>query len=190
MHELISHSVKFMGANEHALDGTLNAWLQWKGAVMEAQGKHLEAIVASGNEEIQAQYRELTQVRREIAKLQTMWRPDISFEETGKALAGYEERKEALEASLSSMSRAFATDNHSGKADVKTITRLLPDNAAYLDFARISFFDFEKKTWDKPRYTVFVLRKGEESSLSLIDIRDWCFDKTGCNRSDVNSTRI
>jgi CHAT domain-containing protein len=159
-----------MAANEKALEGTLNAWLQWKGAVMEAQGKHIESIVASGNTEIKAQYEELTRVRREIAKLQTTWRPDISFAETGKTLAEYEAHKETLEAKLSSLSRAFATDKQSGKADTETISRLLPDKTVYLDFARISFFNFEKKTWEKPRYFVFVLRKDEKPALALIDL--------------------
>jgi len=172
IHEFISHSVAAMRGDEKALEGTLNAWLQWKGAVMEAQGKHLEAVVASGNEDIKNVFDELTQVRREITRLQRTWRPDTAFAEVGKLLVVSEGRKEELEARLSSMSHAFSISKRSDRADQRSISRLLPNDSAYLDFARIHSYDFDKKIWDKPRYVVFVLRPGENPALALVDLGD------------------
>jgi CHAT domain-containing protein len=138
--------------------------------VMEAQGKHIEAVVASGNAEIKARFEELIKVRREIAKLQTSRRADASFEDLRNILAASEKQKEALEAILSAMSRGFSVEKKSGRADTANIARILPDNSTYLDFARIAFFDFQKKTWNDPRYLVFILKPGAKSSLALIDL--------------------
>jgi len=170
MHEYLSHTSSFLAADQEALRGTFDAWLQWKGAVMEAEGRHLAAIAASGSPELKTVFEELTATRREIAKLQASRWTNVSSSDYGTLLVQCEKRKEALEARLSAMSRDFEVDKKSAKADTAGIARILPPGSVYLDFARVPFFDFTKKAWTPPRYLVFILTPGERPSLSLVDL--------------------
>jgi CHAT domain-containing protein/tetratricopeptide (TPR) repeat protein len=170
MHEYLSHSSTYLTTDTQALAGTLNAWLRWKGAVMEAQGRHLEAVVASGNEQLKKLFEDLTSARREIAKLQTSKWTDTTVAEIKDTLQAREKLKESLEIQLSGMSRDFAVEKAADKIDAAKIATILSANSVYLDFARIAFFDFQKKTWNPPRYLVFILSPGEKSAVTLIDL--------------------
>ena len=170
IHEYLSHTSKYLASDQESLAGTFNAWLQWKGAVMEAQGKHLAAVAASGNAEMKTLFDDLTTARREIAKLQTSRSTDAASADYRAMLLNREKLKEALEARLSGLSRDFEVDKKAGKADTAGIARILPPDSVYLDFARIPFFDYQKKSWNEPRYLVFVLRPGEKTPLALLDL--------------------
>ncbi|HEY3275686.1 MAG TPA: CHAT domain-containing tetratricopeptide repeat protein, partial [Syntrophorhabdaceae bacterium] len=168
--EFLSHSAAYMASDELAVKETLDAWLQWKGAVMEAQGKHLAAVVSSGNEKVRELFQKLTKARREIAKLQTSRWSDATFKEIKESLASREKAKESLEAELSSLSGDFEIEKKAGKTDTAGISRILPTDSIYLDFAKIDIFDFTKKVWSEPRYLVFILSPGAPPRVALLDL--------------------
>jgi len=170
IHQFLSHSSSYLSADEKVLQETLNGWLQWKGAVMEAQGRHLAAVAASGDQRIKKLFEDLTRTRREIAKLQAAQWSGSTFKDIKETLADKEKLRDNIEATLSGMSKGFALQKKTGKANTETILRILPKNAVYLDFAKTGMFDFQKQAWKEQRYLVFILMPGGEPSIALLDL--------------------
>ena len=172
IHAFMTHTVKYMQSSSQSITDTFNAWLKWKGAVAEAQGRYMDAAMQSGDPEIKKKFAELTNIRREIAKMQ-LSKPDKgSFEDYRNRIAELQKQKETLEAELSRLSKDFALEKTIGKADVKNISEILPKDSAYIDFARIKFYDFKTNKFDKPKYLAFVLIPQKEPEVKLIEISD------------------
>src|SRR3989339_442252 len=173
IHAFMTHTVKYMQSSSQSITDTSNSWLKWKGAVAEAQGRYMDAAMQSGDPEIKKKFAELTNIRREIAKMQ-LSKPDDkgSFEDYRNRIAELQKQKETLEAELSRLSKDFALEKTIGKADVKNISEILPKDSAYIDFARIKFYDFKTNKWDKPKYLAFVLILQKEPEVKLIEISD------------------
>ena len=95
-----------------------------------------------------------------------------SFEDYRNRIAELQKQKETLEAELSRLSKDFALEKTIGRADVKNISEILPKDSAYIDFARIKFYDFKTNKWDKPKYLAFVLIPQKEPEVKLIEISD------------------
>ena len=169
-HQFVSHTARCPNLGDDAVRSTFDAWLQWKGAVMEAQGAHLRAAAASGSPKMRELFEELTETRREIAKLQASQWMTSDFEEAGKRLRALEQRKDGLEAELSSLSGEFAIVKKAGKADTARIAALLPRDSIYLDFAKVTMSDFRKGTVEGSRYLVFIVRSGAKPVVQLKDL--------------------
>ena len=101
-----------------AISDTFNSWLRWKGAVLEAQGRYMDAAMQSKDPEIRKKFDELLNIRREIAKMRLSKQEDGSFEEDRNRITELERQKERLEAELSRLSKDFALERQAGKADV------------------------------------------------------------------------
>ncbi|OGW24146.1 MAG: hypothetical protein A2X55_04245 [Nitrospirae bacterium GWB2_47_37] len=172
IHAFMSHTVKYMQSSSQSIADTFNAWLKWKGAVAEAQGRYMDAAMQSGDPEIKKKFEALNNIRREIAKMQ-LSKPDKgSFEDYRNRIAELQKQKETLEAELSRLSKDFALEKTIGKADVKNISEILPKDSVYIDFARIKFYDFKTNKFDKPKYLAFVLIPQKEPEVKLIEISD------------------
>ncbi|MCL4456874.1 MAG: CHAT domain-containing protein [Nitrospirae bacterium] len=172
IHAFMSHSVKHMQSSPQAITDTFNAWLKWKGAVAEAQGRYMDAAMQSGDPEVKRKLDELTAIRREIAKMQ-LSKPDRDgFEAYRNRIDALQKQKETLEAELSRLSKDFALEKTIGRADVNNISEILPKDSVYIDFAKIEFYDFKKNKLDKPKYLAFVLIPQKEPQVKLIEISD------------------
>ncbi len=173
IHAFITHTLQYMQAEAYAVTDTFNAWLSWKGAVMEAQGRYMEALYHSDNPEIQKKFEELTNIRRQLARLQLSKPEKMSFEDYRKRIDELEKKKEALEAELSRLSKDFALEKMAGKVDAQRISEILPQDSVYIDFAKIDLYDFKERKWGKSRYLAFVLiPQGKEPVVRLIDIAE------------------
>ena len=172
IHAFMSHTVKYMQSSSQSITDTFNSWLKWKGAVIESQGRYMDAARYSDNPEIKKKFDELTNIRREIARLSVSKPEKMSYEDYRNRLQELEKQKETLEAELSRLSKDFALEKTIGRADVKNISEILPKDSAYIDFARIKFYDFKTNKWDKPKYLAFVLIPQKEPEVKLIEISD------------------
>jgi CHAT domain-containing protein/Tfp pilus assembly protein PilF len=172
---LVSHTVKYLRDDNLVLGQTFNTWLRWKGAVMEAQGRYIDAITYSEDPEIRKKFDELNNIRREIAKLHLSKPEKMSLEEYRKMLEDLEKKKEFLEAELSRLSKDFALEKMVGKVDTKGISKILlkkGGSSVYIDFANIPIFDFKKVKFGKSRYLVFVLIPDKEPMVKLLDLSE------------------
>jgi tetratricopeptide (TPR) repeat protein len=166
----LTHTALDMQSNATAVTDTFNVWIRWKGAVLEAQGRYMDAMMYSGDPEIKRKFDELTQVRRNIARLQLSKPEEMTIQDYIKKLQELEKKKEYLETELSRLSKDFALEKIVGQADVKRINEILPMDSVYLDFAMIRQYDFKKRRRGAPRYFVFLLVPGVETIVKLIDI--------------------
>jgi CHAT domain-containing protein len=166
----LTHTTLHMGSNTSAIIDTFNVWMRWKGAVLEAQGRYMDAVMYSENPETKRKFDELTQVRRNIARLQLSKPEEMTIQDYIKKLQELEKKKEFLETKLSRLSKDFALEKIVGQAEVKRINEILPTDSVYLDFAMIRQYDFKKRRSATPRYIVFLLAPGVETIVKLIDI--------------------
>ena len=166
----MSHTLNFSGNDQAAVTDTFNAWLRWKGSVIEAQGRYMDALTVSGDPKVQEKFKELTAVRRQIASLQLSGSGNMDPDEYKKKIAELEKTKGVLETELTVMSRDFMLRNKARTADVRAVSSMLPGDAAYLDYARITPFDFKAKRWGKPRYLLFVFIPGSTPRVRLMDM--------------------
>jgi len=173
MDALLALAAIHLSRDSRVLEDALTAWLRWKGSVTEAQSRITEACSRSEDPVVIQKCEELTNVRRTLASLTASKPEKMDFETYRKTLAEYEGKKSTLEAELSRLSADFALEKLVGKADIQSISALLPKESAYLDFAVITPYDFQQKRFEeKTRCLVFVLLPGDPPRVSLLDLGD------------------
>jgi len=178
IYRFITHTADFMQSDDAAVTDTFNTWIKWKGAVMETQGRYLDAVLYadvlyySGGERIKKNFDELTNVRREIAKLQFSKPAGMSGDEYGRKLEFLEDRKESLEKELNEEGSKFKLETIIDEADIKRISEILPKNSLYLDFAKIRKYDFEKDGWGGFGYVLFMLVPGRAPAVKIVDLAE------------------
>jgi CHAT domain-containing protein len=169
----ITHTARYLQNDSLAVKDTFDAWIKWKGAVMEAQGRYIDAVTYSENPNVKKEFEELNNIRRSIARLQLSGAGKMDFDEYKKRIEELEKKRESLEAELSRLSKDFSLEKMVGRADAKTISEVLlkkGTDSVYIDFAHIDTYDFKEKKFDKPRYLAFVLLPGREPLVKLIDL--------------------
>jgi len=171
----ITHTAQYMQLDNRAAKDTLDAWLRWKGAVMEAQGRYINAAMFSENPEIRKKFEDLTFIREAVARLQISGPGKMNIEEYKKRFEELDRKKESLESELNRLSKDFALEKVVGRADTKTISEVLVKkgkDCVYIDFANIYPYDFKENKFAKSRYLAFMLLPGKEPLVKLTDISD------------------
>ncbi len=166
----LSLTALYLIADKAAVTDTFNTWILWKGSVLEAQGRYMDSLMYSDNPVIQKKFQELTEVRRDLARLQFSKPEKMTAEEYQKRLSELDKRKEALEAELSSLSQEFWLAKQAGKVNVQKLSSLFPKDSAYLDFAKVNLYDFQTGKWGTSHYLLFVLIPGEKREVRLLDV--------------------
>jgi CHAT domain-containing protein len=159
-----------LAGDRTAARAALDTWLRWKGAVLESQGRYMDALHRTDDPVLKKKFEELNAVRLQLAKLQMNRPADMKPGEYQQQIASLQKEKETLEADLSALSRDFALDKTAGRLDARKLAGLMPQDAAYLDIASIHIRDFKKRTWQDRHYLVFVLLPGKEPTVQLIDL--------------------
>jgi len=168
----ISHTSSHMTAAGASMEDALNAWIKWKGSVLEAQGRYIDALATSGDPKVQKMLMELTAVRREMARLQISGPGKAGPDEYKKRVASLEKKKQELEEALMAANADFFREKKARRADVKTLSSAMPEGSAYLDYARVRPYDFSKprKAFGKPHYLLFILIPGDTPMVKLLDL--------------------
>ena len=88
----------------------LNVWLKRKGLILETQRQYQEALFYSDNKQISQSAMALSKVRSKLSKL-VFSTPNQEDSDTYKnEISQLKEQKEELEATLSKLSKVFATE--------------------------------------------------------------------------------
>ncbi len=170
IHRFLRHTAGFMTSDPVAVRESFDAWLAWKGAVLDAQKRHIDAVAWSEDPEIQAMWEELRRVRRELAGMWLASPGERDREEFDRQLDLLRRRRETLELRLSKRSRESALPPRALRIDTDAVAERLPAEAAYVDYARIDDFDFTTRRSGGARYLMFVLAPGTAEPLRLIDL--------------------
>ena len=175
IYAFIALTVNNLQTRSDAVMDSFDAWLNWKGTVMEAQERYLNAVMHLENPEINKKFEDLIFIREAIARLQISGPGKMEIEEYKKRLDELDKKKGSLEVELNRLSKDFALERLVGRADTKNISEVLlkkGNDSVYIDFANINIYDFKEKKWSRPRYLVFVLLPDKEPVVKLTDLSD------------------
>ncbi|MDD3845605.1 MAG: CHAT domain-containing protein [Syntrophorhabdaceae bacterium] len=167
----VSHALSLppRGSQTAVID-VFNAWLRWKGSVMEAQGRYMDALSASDDPKVRATFNELTAVNRDIARLQLAGPGKMAPEEYAGKMSELQEKKGSIEPELMAGSMDFMLQKKARTADIKTLSSTLSRDTVYLDYAKVTLFDFRKKQWAEPHYLLFLFIPGDADEIRLLDM--------------------
>ena len=162
IHAFISLTATMLQDHPEAVNATLDAWLKWKGSVMESMQRYAEAAMGSENTLVRQKFQQLIGVRKKLAKYKLSGPKGSSIDSYNRIVRQLEGQKRELESQLSRLSKDFALNKTAGEASVESIAAMLPEGSAYIDYAYIESYDFNKRKKGKPAYYVFVLLPGEK----------------------------
>ena len=161
--QFISHCLALGGQDPQAVRACFEAWLAHKGSVLDAQERLQATIQKSADPAVRAQAKALQESRLQLATLAQGRPRGLEEGEYQQLLKDLVARREAQGIELARSNRAFAAGAAAQRLDAVGLSRLLPAQGAYLDFARIQAFDFQAFGPTAPRYVAFVLRAGQGS---------------------------
>ena len=165
----ITHTTKYMQSDGSAIADTFNAWLKWKGSVLEAQNRYSNAVYFSKNPEINEKFEKFknTSIRLARLHLSTQY---ISSEDYKSQITKLEKEKEDLEIELSKLSKEFSLEKLMGEVATDKIANLIPKGSTYIDFAKINVYDFQNQKFGDDKYFAFLLIPAEKPIIKLIEI--------------------
>lgn len=170
VHVFLEHTVRFLTQDSKSVEASLSAWLAWKGAVQEAQGRYLDALILSEDAQVREKWEELQSTRRQIARMWLVGPGRLKTETYRQRLTDLSEMQDRLEADLSSLSQAYAQERKTGGVSMNRVAGLLPEGGVYLDYARITFYDSLTGQHMSPHYLVFALTGGKNPVVHLFDL--------------------
>lgn len=174
MYMLMDITSSHLGDNPVIVTETFNAWLRWKGALLESQKKNLDAVFHSDDAETKRLYESLMKMRKALAALEFSGPEDMTLQQYKDKLNLLKSSKDDMEVSLSRRSAKYALLKSSSTADIKDISSLLPEGSVYVDFADIAPINLKTGERSGRKYLAFVLvaGRGEPVTSQLIEIGD------------------
>ncbi|MEW6266094.1 MAG: CHAT domain-containing tetratricopeptide repeat protein [Thermodesulfobacteriota bacterium] len=170
----LSLVAQHLSQDKAARRDALNYWLSRKGIILEAQRRFQEALVQSDNPQALKTFQELSAVRSQISKLTFAGPGQEGLEAFRLKMGELEKRKDALDAELSRLSQAYAVKKKIEKADAASVARALPAGSAFVEFARVNYFNFKARGredhWRPAHYLAFVLPAGDPDRLKFHDL--------------------
>lgn len=168
----LSHTVQYMINDPNACRHSFDAWLRWKGSVMEAQSKYLESLFyVKDLNEVADFYRKLMEIKKEITYLTFSGLGKMTSEEYKKRLSVLDAQKDSLEVEMIRLNKDYSMEKKIEKADCKTISNILPKGSFLIDFSKQDIYDFKVDKWQPPHYLAFLLSSDiEKKHVKLIDL--------------------
>jgi CHAT domain-containing protein/Tfp pilus assembly protein PilF len=148
--------------------------LQRKGRVLDAMSASFASLRQRATPEEQALLKQYNEVTAQLAQLVLNGPQSMSIEEHRKKVGELEERKERLEAEITSRSAEFRAGSQT--VTLAAVQAAIPANAALIEFAVYRSFDPKAESnsvaYKEPRYIAYVLRqKGEVRWRDLGDAK-------------------
>ena len=166
----IAHALGCAEADPAAVPACFEAWLSYKGAVLDAQERVQQAMAKSSDPRVKSLATTLLQTRRQLAALTLSQSKGPAGAEVESQIKDLLVAREAQEGDLAHASRRFATGASAQRLDLAQLARLLPAGSAYLDFAKVPSFDFKNYQHAPARYAVFLLRPEAPGAPVLVDL--------------------
>lgn len=168
--QYLAHTRQVLAQDPAAATTALNTWLRWKGIVMESQGRYLDALYTTDDPALKQQFEELVSVRRQLAGLQLVQPNPRSAQSHAAKIELLVYRKETLEVGLTRNSAAYAKASLSQRFGSSELRRLLPKDAAYIDFALIEDWSFQPLEIRGLRYLAFIASNQPGATVQMLDL--------------------
>lgn len=150
--------------NAIAREQAVTAILQRKGRVMDAMANSLALLRRRFDAQDQILFDKLNDINSQLAKISLEAPQGKSLVERQKQIAALQGQKDGIEIQISRRSAGFYESPK--PITLAAVQNVIPDNAALIEFAVYSPFDFKKKEGElpfgEPRYIVYVIRKQGE----------------------------
>jgi CHAT domain-containing protein/tetratricopeptide (TPR) repeat protein len=176
LHSFLSLIDRYLSKDRTLRRKALDAWLERKGLVLEAQTRLQEVFAYSDDPLAVKTYQEFVDVMTQRSNLVYAGSRRGGLEIYKDEYAELEWRKERLEARLSRLSHAFLSRSNIAKADCEKVANAMPNKTALIDFARIRIFDFKtvgtERKWLPHRYIAFILHACNAESVGMINLGD------------------
>ncbi len=168
--QYLAHTRQVLAQEPDAARAALDIWLRWKGIVMESQGRYLDALYKTDDPALKRQFEELVAVRRQLAGLQLVQPNPRLAQSHAVKIELLEYRKEQLEAALTRGSAIYAKAGSSQRFSSNELRRLLPRNAAYVDFALVEDWRYQPFEIRGLRYLAFIVSNQPDTKVQLLDL--------------------
>jgi CHAT domain-containing protein len=152
--------------------------LRRKAITLEALATQRDAVLGGLYPEVQESLDELRALRTQIAQ-KTLSGPRAEGLQSHQALLiSWEQRREALEASLARRIPEMRLERQLRTSDHKSVASALPTGAALVEFVRFVPYDFRaihderESLWKSARYLAFVLIGTNPDEVRMIDLGD------------------
>lgn len=167
---------QYLPTSPEAVRQAFDLVLRRKALGMEALAAQRDGILIGRYVHLQADLRELTALRMQIAQ-KTLAGPSLEGGETHRQLLmRWNTRKEQLERQLASQIPELNLQQRLQTARLKEVALHLPKDAVLVEFVRFRVFDFqdipalEQARWQDPRYLAFVLVDRGPNQLQMFDL--------------------
>lgn len=168
--QYLAHTRQVLAQDPDAARAALDVWLRWKGIVMESQGRYLDALYRTDDPALKRQFEELISVRRELAGLQLVQPNHRSVQSHAAKIELLEYRKEQLETALTKGSAVYAKAGSSQRFTSSELRRLLPKDAAYIDFALVEDWHYQPFEVRGLRYLAIIVSNQPGTAVQLLDL--------------------
>ncbi len=170
----LSLAVQYLKQDPLVRRQAFDVWLRRKGVILEAQRRFQEALFYSNDPQVRQTFQELARVRALLSRL-TFTGPGRGGPEIYREkMEQLKKQKQALEATLSRLSQAYAVNLEMKRANATDLARSLPSGSVLLDFARIDVFNFGPHNpamkWKPARYLAYILQAGANGETGLVDL--------------------
>ena len=160
-YRFIGHTVASASTDPQALRLCFNAWLAFKGVVLDSQERVQAAIREAKDPEVRALAQALSETRLAYASLAQGAPSGLSAAEYAAKVRSLKDQREAQEVALARHSGLFAASLASRRLDSARLAHLLPAGLVYVDYALSYPSNTRTGVPVAPRYAAFILRSGQ-----------------------------
>ena len=150
----------------------LDTTLQRKGLVLDSLSDERRALLTSDSAEIAGVARKYNEASSQLATMTLSGPGNRPAEEYRKDLEALEKERESLEGKLAELSSVFASRKKIEEVDSDQISELLHSQSVLIEFVKFTFYDFQKKMEQSPRYIAYILVSKNRGGPILIDLGD------------------
>ncbi len=165
---------QYFASDPEAVKTGLNAWLQRKGMILEAQRSFQEALTRSQDPECIQTAERLAEVRQNLSRLTFSPVQTIQKEVFQETLDRLNQEKEQLESRLARLSKKYSQRKTVWSADCESVAKKLRPGEVLLEFVRVRSISFRPTAGQSPvrpdRYLVFILHPDAKARVTLIDL--------------------
>lgn len=198
--DFLSHTAQYLKEDPEACRDALDAWLRWKGSILESQSRHQEVLFCAKDPKVVQTYKELTDTKRKIANLNFLCfvnttSDPVEYKKYKKILYDSEVEKNRLEEEINDLSKEYRIEKQVEKVDSKKLSAILPQGSFLIEFAKPYFFGFKGSSEQTKEsrelntllyfsgskrgnqqalhhYLAFILSSNTERGVTLIDLGD------------------
>lgn len=161
-HSFISHTTQYLQSEDSAVKDTFDMWSKYKGSIVDFQSKLLYAVKISEDSKVRKKFKEYKKISLELSRM-SLTNENLSAEE----YLNLKVKKMNIEIELSRLLEPYLKSEN---IDIGKIISILPKDSVYIDFAKISLFDFQNQNFGEEWYFAFIIRPDTNPAIKIVEI--------------------